>query len=96
MNKSGRFRVGDRVRVTESLVSGHVRTPKYIQNHIGTIQRIHGTYHNPQSVANGCSGLPPQMLYWVSFQQSSIWEDYSGPKIDHLYVDVFEHWLEFA
>jgi hypothetical protein len=36
------------------------------------------------------------MLYSVSFQQSSIWKDYSGPEIDLLYMDVFEHWLEFA
>jgi hypothetical protein len=91
------FRVGDRVRVVQCIWGfGHVRTPKYIQNHVGEIRRVHGLYHNPESVAHGRSGLPAKMLYSVSFQQSSIWKDYSGPEIDLLYMDVFEHWLEFA
>ena len=96
MNKNGRFKIGDRVKVVESPISGHVRTPKYIQSHVGEIQRVHGAYHNPQSVATGGSGLPAKMLYCVSFQQSSLWQDYRGSEIDHLYIDVFEHWLEFA
>ena len=96
MNSDHIFKVGDRVRVISALVSGHVRTPEYILNQVGEIRRIHGTYHNPESVAHGGSGLPAKTLYLVSFKQSSIWKDYSGQEFDNIYVDVFEHWLDFA
>ena len=96
MDKGHIFNVGASVRVINTSVSGHARTPNYILDQVGEIHKIHGTYHNPESVAHGGTGLPAKTLYSVSFKQSSIWKEYNGQEIDHLYVDVFEHWLEFA
>ncbi len=91
-----RFQPGDRVRVLSLNVRGHHRTPWYIQGKTGVVERLHGPYLNPESLAYGASGLPPQPLYLVRFNQSELWEDYSGPRSDKLLADVFEHWLEPA
>ena len=90
------FRRGDRVRVLSLDVKGHVRTPWYIQGKTGVIERSHGPYLNPESLAYGGSGLPAQPLYLVGFNQLEVWERNTGPGNDKLLADVFEHWLEPA
>ena len=92
--KSPVFQPGDRVRVRDLKVSGHNRTPWYIRGKIGTIERCHGSYLNPESLAYGASGLPAMPVYLVKFNQSHLWESYSRAGTDKLMADVFEHWLE--
>lgn len=91
-----RYRPGQEVRVAARPHVGHHRTPAYLKGKTGTVMRVHPSFLNPESRANGKDGLPKQPLYFVSFQQSDIWPEYRGDPADRLYVDVFEHWLDDA
>jgi nitrile hydratase beta subunit-like protein len=89
-----RFRPGERVRVLSEDKPGHVRTPGYVRGKTGRVESVLGEFRNPESLAYGDSGLPERPLYEVSFRQVDLWEGYSGPADDELYVDIYEHWLE--
>ena len=91
-----KFRPGQRVRVAARPHEGHHRTPAYVKGKIGSVERAHASFMNPETRAYGEDGLPEQQLYLVRFAQSDVWPDYSGPRDDGIYVDVFEHWLEEA
>lgn len=93
---SAKFKPGDRVRVRVGSPPGHFRTPTYIQGKIGAVERVHGDYRNPESLAYGGDGLPKQALYLVRFSQPQVWGKYSGPPRDQLLIDIYEHWLEPA
>ncbi|MBI3030292.1 MAG: nitrile hydratase subunit beta [Candidatus Rokubacteria bacterium] len=93
---SARFKAGDRVRVRVGSPPGHFRTPAYVQDKIGAVERFHGDYRNPESLAYGGDGLPRRPLYLVRFPQSQLWPKYTGPARDQLLMDIFEHWLEPA
>ena len=82
------FRVGQRVRVSARGHDGHHRTPDYIKGKVGTIQRSHGTFANPETRAYGNEGLPEQPLYLVGFEGETAH--------NRVFVDVFEQWLEAA
>jgi len=88
------FRTGQRVRVSARSHSGHHRTPGYIKGKVGTIERLHGAFTNPETRAYGNDGLPERALYLVGFDQIDVWPHYHGR--DRIYADVFEHWLEEA
>ncbi|HTP23916.1 MAG TPA: SH3-like domain-containing protein [Solirubrobacteraceae bacterium] len=87
---------GQRVVVADRAHRGHHRTPGYIKGKIGTVERVHASFRNPESRAYGNDGLPEQALYLVSFAQQDVWPEYRGPARDRLFVDLFEHWLEEA
>jgi len=59
------------------------------------IERLHGSFPNPETLAYGGNGLPRQELYAVRFQQASLWPNYPVAR-DTLLVDVYDHWLEPA
>jgi hypothetical protein len=90
-----RFKAGDRVRVRADDRPGHIRTPFYIRGKTGWVERVHGTFLNPESLAYGQDGLPKRPLYLVGFQQAEVWDRYGAPK-DKLFIDIYEHWLEPA
>jgi nitrile hydratase len=90
-----KFSSGDRVRVVNRNASGHVRTPAYVRGKPGWIERVHGDFRNPETLAYGGDGLPRQPLYMVGFRQLDLWPDrYAECADDRLYVDLYEHWLE--
>jgi nitrile hydratase len=85
------------VRVRQIERSGHLRTPAYVRGKSGWIERVHGVFRNPESLAYGGDGLPRQPLYMVGFCQSDLWSDrYVESANGTLYVDIYEHWLEVA
>jgi nitrile hydratase subunit beta len=90
------YRAGQRVRVATRLHEGHHRTPGYVKGKIGSVERVHASFTNPETRAYGADGLPKQPLYLVGFSQRDVWPDYRGQGDDRIYVDVFEHWLEEA
>lgn len=92
---SSRFKPGDRVRVRAEDRPGHIRTPWYIRGKTGWIERIHGEFRNPESLAFGGDGLPRRPLYLVGFRQEEVWQKYAAPK-DTLFIDIYEHWLDPA
>lgn len=91
-----RFRRGDPVRVRGATPPGHVRTPFYIRGHSGIVERVCGSYPNPEELAYARSGLPAQPLYRVRFLQSEVWPDYAGGAEDTVDVEIYQHWLEAA
>jgi nitrile hydratase len=91
-----RFRPGDKVRVVKAYPPGHVRTPFYIRGHTGVIERLCGSFPNPEELAQMRSGLPAQPLYRVRFMQKEVWSDYGGNAADVVEIEIYQHWLERA
>jgi nitrile hydratase len=91
-----KYRAGQRVRIAARPHDGHHRTPGYLKDKVGSIERAHGAFTNPETRAYGADGKPLQPLYLVGFEQREVWPDYRGHPGDRIYVDVFEHWLEQA
>jgi nitrile hydratase beta subunit-like protein len=90
-----KFSPGDRVRVLALERPGHVRTPAYVRGKSGWIERVHGEFRNPESLAYGGDGLPTEPLYMVGFQQTDLWSDrYRESTGDRLFIDLYEHWLD--
>ena len=90
------FRVGERVRVRDSAPLGHIRTPFYIRGHAGVIERLCGSFPNPEELAQMRDGLPAQPLYRVRFVQAEVWPGYRGSCADVVEIEIFQHWLEKA
>lgn len=91
-----RYRAGQRVQVAARSHEGHHRTPGYLKGKSGNVERVHGSFTNPEARSYGADGLPLQPLYLIGFAQRDVWPDYCGRAGDRIYADVFEHWLEEA
>jgi hypothetical protein len=91
-----RFKAGDAVTVRRAYPPGHIRTPHYIRGKSGVIERICGSFANPEELAYGRNGLPVQPLYRVRFTQAQVWPDYAGAAGDSIDIEIYEHWLEPA
>ncbi|HYG53980.1 MAG TPA: SH3-like domain-containing protein [Burkholderiales bacterium] len=90
------FKPGDRVRVLKSYPLGHIRTPYYIRGCVGEVERLCGSFPNPEELAQMRSGEPRQPLYRVRFRQKEVWPDYQGPDRDVVEIEIYQHWLEKA
>jgi len=91
------FGPGDRVRVTERVVTGHARTPRYIKGKRGVVERVCGAFRNPEELAYGRTSGPAIPLYRVRFALSDVWcvdAAPSGAAGDTVDVELYEHWLE--
>ena len=86
-----RFKPGDTVRVRELFPPGHVRTPYYARGKRGVIERICGTFHNPEHLAYGRAD-EMKVLYRVRFPQDELWAAESPN--DTVDIEIYEHWLE--
>jgi nitrile hydratase len=84
------FAPGATVRVADRQHDGHHRTPGYLKGRIGTVERVHARFRNPEDRAYGGDGLPERRLYLVSFDLPG------GRSNDRLLADVYEHWLAGA
>ena len=93
---SARFRPGDRVAVRAAYPPGHIRTPHYIRGKSGVIERLCGSFPNPEELAYGRNGLPAQPLYRVRFRQGEVWSGYAGGGGDTVDIEIYEHWLDPA
>ena len=88
------YNVGDKVRVRKAAPLGHVRTPFYIRGHRGVVERICGSFPNPEELAQQRDGLPAQPLYRVRFRQKDVWPGYRGNPADVIELELFQHWIE--
>ena len=88
------FQVGEQVRVRDAAPLGHIRTPFYIRGQVGVIERLCGSFPNPEELAQMRDGLPAQPLYRVRFAQKDVWSDYRGSAADVVEIEIFQHWLE--
>lgn len=90
------FDKGDKVRVRAAAPLGHIRTPFYIRGHVGEIERLCGSFPNPEELAQMRDGLPAQPLYRVRFRQKDVWPEYRGADSDTVDIEIYQHWLERA
>jgi nitrile hydratase len=88
-----RFEVGDAVVIKRAFPPGHRRTPHYIRGKQGVIERICGSFPNPEELAYGFDGEPKKILYRVRFPQKHVWPEYRGPAQDTIEMEIYEHWL---
>jgi hypothetical protein len=90
------YRPGEPVRVSGRGHAGHHRTPAYVKGRTGTVERMRGSFKNPEALAYGADRVPTRRLYSVAFLQQELWPGYAGGPQDRVYVDLYEHWLEPA
>lgn len=90
------FGKGEKVKVRAAAPLGHIRTPFYIRGHVGEIERLCGSFPNPEELAQMRDGLPAQPLYRVRFLQKDVWPDYRGSDKDTVDIEIYQHWLEKA
>jgi nitrile hydratase len=88
------FGLGDRVRVIDLGKPGHVRTPIYARDKIGTIVHYCGKFENPEERAYGRNGRERIPLYRVRLMQRDLWPDYEGADSDSLVLEIYAHWLQ--
>jgi nitrile hydratase len=90
------FALGDRVRIVDLRKPGHVRTPSYVREKVGVIDRCCGNFENPENRAYGRVGRERVPLYRVRFLQRDLWPDYAGSEQDSLVLEIYQHWLRAA
>ena len=73
---------------------GHVRTPEYIRGKIGFIERIIGSFKNPEQLAYG-HHADKKILLRVRFKADDVWRNTPRDETNYtLDVELYEHWLE--
>jgi nitrile hydratase subunit beta len=89
-----KFKAGDAVAVRLAFPIGHVRTPCYVRGKPGVVERLCGTFGNPEELAYARQDRPKQPLYRVRFLQREVWPEYSSHSEDTVDVEIFQNWLE--
>jgi nitrile hydratase len=84
---------GDRVRVRNDHVPGHVRMPGYIRGHAGVVVAVSPPYPFPDAHAHGLAAQD-EPTYDVRFRSQDLWPDAADDALVH--VGVFESYLEPA
>jgi nitrile hydratase subunit beta len=88
-----RFAIGDRVRVKNEFVSGHVRMPGYIRGKTGIVVDISPAYPFPDAAAHSLEAQD-EATYDVRFRTEDLWPQAADTASVH--VGVFESYLEKA
>jgi len=87
------FARGDRVRVKEAFVPGHIRMPGYIRGKSGVVVDISPAYPFPDAHAHGVHAQD-EPTYDVAFRSEELWAHGADPALVH--VGVFQSYLERA
>ena len=89
-----RFAVGERVRVRDLPAMFYTRTPEYCRGAEGLIAEV--TYESPapEDEAWDREDAPAEWFYIVRFNQSELWDCYTGSDRDTLQTELPERWLE--
>jgi nitrile hydratase len=87
------FAIGDKVRVKNEFVSGHVRAPAYIRGKSGVVVDISPAYPYPDAHAHGIRAQD-EPTYDVSFRTEELWPQAADEAT--VQVGVFESYLEQA
>jgi nitrile hydratase len=86
-----RFKPGDRVRVKEEFVPGHIRMPAYIRGKTGVVVAESPAYPFPDAHAHGVEAAD-EPTYDVQFRAEDLWSNDADPALVH--VGVFQSYLE--
>jgi nitrile hydratase subunit beta len=90
--RPARFAVGDRVRARNLNPPTHIRLPRYVRGHEGTVELVHGCHIFPDTHAHGL-GEQPEWLYTVRFDARELWGPDADPTV-RVSTDAFEPYLE--
>lgn len=91
-----RFKAGDRVRVKDLPAMFYTRTPEYCRGADGVIAEVTYETPAPEDETWDIEDAPVEWMYIVRFNQSELWDDYTGPASDTLQTEIPERWLETA
>jgi nitrile hydratase subunit beta len=91
--KRERFAPGDRVRVKEDFIPGHIRMPAYIRGKTGTVVAESPAYPFPDAHAHGIHA-EDEPTYEVAFRSHDLWPQGADAALVH--ADVFQSYLERA
>ena len=87
------FKRGDRVRVKDDHVPGHVRMPGYIRGKTGVVVGESPAYPFPDAHAHGIQA-EDELTYDVRFRSEDLWPNSSDKTLIH--VAVFQSYLARA
>jgi nitrile hydratase subunit beta len=87
-----RFTKGRQVRARNMNPIGHTRLPRYARGKQGTVDRDHGVYVFPDTIAHGL-GDKAQRVYSVRFTARELWGEQASPR-DAVYIDLWDDYLE--
>jgi len=85
------FAIGDRVRVKNEYVPGHVRMPGYIRGKTGVVVGVTPPYPFPDAAAHNMQATM-EPTYDVRFRSRDLWPDSCDDALNH--VGVFQSYLE--
>ncbi|MFN3208952.1 MAG: SH3-like domain-containing protein [Roseovarius sp.] len=86
---------GTKVRVKSMTPPGHIRAPYYLRGKTGEVERILGSFRNPEQLAYGLPA-PEKTLYRVRFTMAELWGDAAENPADTVDAEIYDHWLEEA
>jgi nitrile hydratase beta subunit len=89
-----RFLSGQYVRARNIHPAGHTRLPRYARGKLGVVNRNHGVYVFPDTMAHSI-GENPQHVYSVRFAARELWGEQASPR-DSVYIDLWDNYLEPA
>ena len=90
------FQPGQRVRVLERFPLGHYRVPLYLRGRTGTVERLVQPAIDNEEEGFGRNAGVKRHYYRIAVPMADIWPGYAGAPQDHLYIEVYESWLEAA
>ncbi len=93
-NVPARFKTGDSVVTRNINPLGHTRLPRYARAKRGVIAEDHGVWVFPDAHAAE-RGPQAQHCYSVRFTARELWGSHGGLR-DHLYIDLFDDYLDLA
>jgi nitrile hydratase len=70
--------------------------PLYLRGRIGIVERLVQPAIDNEEEGFGRNAGVHRHYYRIAVPMSDIWADYTGAPQDHLYIEVFETWLEAA
>jgi nitrile hydratase len=85
------FAIGEKVRVKNEFVSGHVRMPAYIRGKVGVVVGISPPYPFPDASGHSMQA-PMEPTYDVRFRSRDLWPESCDDALNH--VGVFQSYLE--
>ena len=75
---------------------GHVRTPWYIRGQPGVVERLCGTYPNPEELAYAPPGLARAAAVSRALPAARRLARLRGQPQDTVDIEIYQHWLEPA
>lgn len=87
-----KFKPGDRVTVRNLNPFGHTRVPRYARGKQGVVDRDHGVFGLPDTLAHG-QGESAQHVYSVRFDATELWGD-AGTGKGSVFIDLWDDYLD--